>query len=81
MASKATGFSIAKIAAQLAVGLTLDEITNDITRKTPASFEPTLDYTVVPGSGTGDLIGLTGTVALDVDDDGTHRVTLTYTLP
>jgi carbamoyl-phosphate synthase large subunit len=47
LASKATGFPIAKIAAQLAVGLTLDEITNDITRKTPASFEPTLDYTVV----------------------------------
>ncbi|MBK9645586.1 MAG: carbamoyl-phosphate synthase large subunit [Deltaproteobacteria bacterium] len=47
LASKATGFPIAKIAAQLAVGLTLDEITNDITQKTPASFEPTLDYTVV----------------------------------
>lgn len=41
----------------------------------------TLDYAVVPGSGTGDLTGLTGSVALDVDDDGTHRVTLTYTLP
>ncbi|MCB9765030.1 MAG: carbamoyl-phosphate synthase large subunit [Alphaproteobacteria bacterium] len=47
LASKATGFPIAKIAAQLAVGLTLDEIDNDITRKTPACFEPTLDYTVV----------------------------------
>ena len=47
LASKATGFPIAKIAAQLAVGLTLDEIPNDITQKTPASFEPTLDYTVV----------------------------------
>ncbi len=47
LASKATGFPIAKIAAQLAVGLTLDEIPNDITRMTPASFEPTLDYTVV----------------------------------
>ena len=47
LASKATGFPIAKIAAQLAVGLTLDEITNDITRKTPACFEPTLDYVVV----------------------------------
>jgi len=47
LASKATGFPIAKIAAQLAVGLTLDEIPNDITKKTPASFEPTLDYVVV----------------------------------
>ncbi|HET9658506.1 MAG TPA: carbamoyl-phosphate synthase large subunit [Kineosporiaceae bacterium] len=47
LASKATGFPIAKIAARLAVGYTLDEIPNDITRKTPASFEPTLDYVVV----------------------------------
>ena len=47
LASKATGFPIAKIAARLAVGYTLDEIPNDITKKTPASFEPTLDYVVV----------------------------------
>ncbi|MCA9885284.1 MAG: carbamoyl-phosphate synthase large subunit [Anaerolineae bacterium] len=47
LASKATGFPIAKIAALVAVGLTLDEITNDITRVTPASFEPSLDYVVV----------------------------------
>ena len=47
LASKATGFPIAKIAAKLAVGLTLDEITNDITKETPASFEPTIDYVVV----------------------------------
>ncbi|MGH9533616.1 MAG: carbamoyl-phosphate synthase large subunit [Terriglobales bacterium] len=47
LASKATGFPIAKIAARLAVGYRLDEITNDITRKTPACFEPTLDYVVV----------------------------------
>ena len=47
LASKATGFPIAKIAAKLAVGYTLDEIPNDITRETPASFEPTLDYCVV----------------------------------
>ncbi len=47
LASKATGFPIAKIAAKLAVGLRLDEINNDITRKTPACFEPTLDYVVV----------------------------------
>src|SRR5450432_1453288 len=47
LASKATGFPIAKIAAKLAVGYTLDEITNDITRKTPACFEPALDYVVV----------------------------------
>ncbi len=46
LASKATGFPIAKIAAKLAVGYTLDEIKNDITKKTPASFEPTLDYVV-----------------------------------
>src|ERR1700726_1805222 len=47
LASKATGFPIAKIAARLAVGYTLDEIPNDITRKTPACFEPTIDYVVV----------------------------------
>jgi carbamoyl-phosphate synthase large subunit len=47
LASKATGFPIAKIAAKLAVGLTLDEISNDITQKTPASFEPMIDYCVV----------------------------------
>jgi len=46
LASKATGFPIAKIAAKLAVGLTLEEIPNDITRETPASFEPTIDYVV-----------------------------------
>ncbi|MEU7854736.1 carbamoyl-phosphate synthase large subunit [Nonomuraea sp. NPDC049141] len=47
LASKATGFPIAKIAAKLAIGYTLDEIPNDITKETPASFEPTLDYIVV----------------------------------
>jgi carbamoyl-phosphate synthase large subunit len=47
LASKATGFPIAKIAAKLSVGYTLDEIPNDITKETPASFEPTLDYCVV----------------------------------
>ena len=47
LASKATGFPIAKIAARLAIGYTLDEIPNDITQQTPASFEPTLDYIVV----------------------------------
>src|SRR5579872_6724148 len=47
LASKATGFPIAKIAAKLAVGYRLDEIRNDITRKTPACFEPTIDYVVV----------------------------------
>jgi carbamoyl-phosphate synthase large subunit len=46
LASKATGFPIAKMAAKLAVGYTLDEINNDITKKTPASFEPTIDYVV-----------------------------------
>jgi len=47
LASKATGFPIAKIAAKLAVGYTLDELPNDITKKTPASFEPAIDYVVV----------------------------------
>ncbi len=47
LASKATGFAIAKIAAKLAVGFSLDELTNDITKATPASFEPTIDYVVV----------------------------------
>src|SRR5690606_8103154 len=47
LASKATGFPIAKIAAKVAIGYTLDEIPNDITAETPASFEPTLDYVVV----------------------------------
>src|SRR5438270_11056309 len=47
LASKATGFPIAKFAAKLAAGYTLDEIPNDITKKTPASFEPTIDYVVV----------------------------------
>ena len=46
LASKATGFPIAKIAAKLAVGLTLDQIPNDITLKTPASFEPSIDYLI-----------------------------------
>src|SRR6202041_227636 len=47
LASKATGFPIAKVAARLAVGYTLDELANDITKTTPASFEPTIDYVVV----------------------------------
>ncbi|MDM8007201.1 MAG: carbamoyl-phosphate synthase large subunit, partial [Phycisphaerae bacterium] len=47
LASKATGYPIARIAAKLAIGYTLDEIPNDITKKTPASFEPTIDYCVV----------------------------------
>ena len=47
LASKATGFPIAKLAALVAVGMTLDEVPNDITRVTPASFEPSLDYVVV----------------------------------
>src|SRR5207237_5961593 len=47
LASKATGYPIAKVAAKLAVGYTLDEIANDLTGTTPASFEPTLDYVVV----------------------------------
>ena len=50
LASKATGFPIAKIAAKLAVGLTLDQIPNDITLQTPASFEPSIDYIVTKAS-------------------------------
>ena len=46
LASKATGFPIAKVAAKLAVGYTLDELKNEITKVTPASFEPTIDYVV-----------------------------------
>src|SRR5207253_5417682 len=65
LSSKATGFPIAKIAARLAVGYTLDEIRNDITQETPASFEPTIDYVVtkVPRwafekfPGTPDVLG------------------------
>ena len=53
LASKATGFPIAKIAAKLAVGYRLDEIRNDITQGTPASFEPTIDYVVVQDSQVG----------------------------
>lgn len=47
LASKATGYPIARVSAKIAIGLTLDEIINDVTKKTPASFEPTIDYTVV----------------------------------
>ncbi len=47
LASKATGYPIARVTAKIAIGLTLDEITNDITKKTPASFEPTIDYVVI----------------------------------
>jgi hypothetical protein len=54
LASKATGFPIAKIAARLAVGYRLDEMANDITRKTPACFEPTLDYVVAKIGRRGD---------------------------
>ncbi len=59
LASKATGFPIAKIAARLAVGYRLDEITNDITQSTPASFEPTIDYVVtkVPALGVREAAG------------------------
>ena len=74
LASKATGFPIAKIAAKLAVGYRLDEVRNDITRETPASFEPTIDYVVtkvprwafekLPGRGAGarhaDAVGRRG---------------------
>jgi carbamoyl-phosphate synthase large subunit len=66
LASKATGFPIAKIAAKLSVGFSLDEISNDITKETPASFEPTIDYCVVKiprftfekFKGTEDILGI-----------------------
>lgn len=60
LASKATGFPIAKIAAKLSVGLTLDQIPNDITLQTPASFEPSIDYIVTKVS--------TNAVSLDVNE-------------
>ncbi len=60
LASKATGFPIAKIAAKLAVGLTLDQIPNDITLKTPASFEPSIDYIVTKVPALSVCIALVG---------------------
>ncbi|NDH87323.1 MAG: carbamoyl-phosphate synthase large subunit, partial [Actinobacteria bacterium] len=61
LASKATGFPIAKIAAKLAIGYTLDEIPNDITEKTPASFEPSIDYVVtkIPGVSVDEIFAAT----------------------
>ncbi len=72
LASKATGFPIAKIAARLAVGYTLDEIPNDITRKTPASFEPTIDYVVtkVPRWAFEKLPGTTGVLGTQMQSVG-----------
>jgi carbamoyl-phosphate synthase large subunit len=72
LASKATGFPIAKIAAKLAVGYTLDEIPNDITRKTPASFEPTIDYVVtkVPRWAFEKFPGTTGVLGTSMQSVG-----------
>ena len=72
LASKATGFPIAKIAARLAVGYTLDEIPNDITRKTPASFEPSIDYVVtkVPRWAFEKLPGTTGVLGSQMQSVG-----------
>jgi carbamoyl-phosphate synthase large subunit len=72
LASKATGFPIAKIAALLAVGYTLDEITNDITTKTPASFEPTIDYVVtkIPRWAFEKLPGATGVLGTQMQSVG-----------
>ncbi len=72
LASKATGFPIAKIAARLAIGYTLDEIPNDITRKTPASFEPTIDYVVtkVPRWAFEKLPGTTGVLGTQMQSVG-----------
>jgi carbamoyl-phosphate synthase large subunit len=72
LASKATGFPIAKIAAKLAVGYTLDEIPNDITRKTPASFEPTIDYVVtkVPRWAFEKLPGTSGVLGTQMQSVG-----------
>ena len=72
LASKATGFPIAKIAAKLAVGYTLDEIPNDITRMTPASFEPTIDYVVtkVPRWAFEKLPGTSGVLGTQMQSVG-----------
>ncbi|QGG95179.1 carbamoyl-phosphate synthase large subunit [Actinomarinicola tropica] len=72
LASKATGFPIAKIAARLAVGYTLDEIPNDITKKTPASFEPTIDYVVtkVPRWAFEKFPGTTGVLGTSMQSVG-----------
>jgi len=72
LASKATGFPIAKIAARLAVGYTLDEITNDITRKTPACFEPVIDYVVtkVPRWAFEKLPGASGVLGTQMQSVG-----------
>jgi len=72
LASKATGFPIAKIAARLAVGYTLDEITNDITRETPASFEPTIDYVVskIPRWAFEKLPGASGVLGTQMQSVG-----------
>ena len=72
LASKATGFPIAKIAARLAVGYTLDEIPNDITRKTPASFEPSIDYVVtkVPRWAFEKLPGTSGVLGSQMQSVG-----------
>ena len=72
LASKATGFPIAKIAARLAVGYTLDEIPNDITKKTPASFEPVIDYVVtkVPRWAFEKFPGTTGVLGTSMQSVG-----------
>ncbi|MFM7745365.1 MAG: carbamoyl-phosphate synthase large subunit [Actinomycetota bacterium] len=72
LASKATGFPIAKIAAKLAVGYTLDEIPNDITHKTPASFEPTIDYVVtkIPRWAFEKLPGTSGVLGTQMQSVG-----------
>ena len=72
LASKATGFPIAKIAARLAVGYTLDEISNDITRATPACFEPVIDYVVtkVPRWAFEKLPGTTGVLGTQMQSVG-----------
>jgi carbamoyl-phosphate synthase large subunit len=72
LASKATGFPIAKIAARLAVGYTLDEIDNDITKKTPASFEPTIDYVVtkIPRWAFEKFPGTTGVLGTQMQSVG-----------
>ena len=80
LASKATGFPIAKIAAKLAVGYTLDEIQNDITRETPACFEPTIDYVVIKiprfafekFPATRDVLGAADEVGRRGDGDRPH---------
>ena len=83
LASKATGFPIAKIAALLSVGYTLDEIINDITKKTPACFEPSIDYVVtkIPRFAFEKFKGSSNTLSTAMKSVGESMACLLYTSP